>query len=257
MRFLRVISLTILLALVAAAPAAAQMQHDHGDHVHERLGTVSFRTSCKPDVQADFQRGVALLHSFWYDEAERTFQKVAAADPKCGMAWWGVAMAQYHPIWAAPNPAELKKGMEAAQKARKAGAKTERERAYIDAIATFYKDGDKVDHPTRARAYEAAMKSLSARYPEDHEAAIFHALVLIAQGMAQPNDKTYASQKKAAEILNAHLARNPEHPGISHYIIHSFDYPALAPLAVNAAHAYAKIAPDSAHALHMPSHIFV
>ncbi len=248
----------LVLLLFTVSPAAAQM-HQHDDHSHagERLGKVDFPISCSEGVQETFNRAVATLHSFWYDEAEKTFREVAAADPDCGMAWWGVAMSNYHPIWAAPNPAELERGVEAAARARKLGAETERERGYIEAVATFYQDADRVDHQARARAFESAMEKLSARFPDDDEAAIFHALTLIAHGMALPTDKTYAHQKKAAEILNGILPRRQDHPGIAHYIIHSFDYPALAHLAVPAARAYAKIAPSSAHALHMPSHIFI
>src|SRR4051794_21186367 len=236
----------------------AQMeQHDH-DHHEERLGTVTFQTSCTPAAQAKFTRAVALLHSFWYEEAEKAFTEAANADARCGMAWWGVAMSNYHPVWPSPySPAELARGVAAAAKAKAVGAKTDREKAYIDAIAAFYNDVDHVDLNTRARAYEAAMQHVTAANPNDDEAAIFYGLSLIAHGMSQPTDKTYAYQKQAAEIFNRLLTTHPDHPGIAHYLIHSFDYPALAPLALNAAYAYAKIAPSSPHALHMPSHIFV
>ncbi len=249
-RFLWVLFFTVFPAL------AQSHQHEHSD-AGERLGKVDFPISCSPDVQQKFNRAVATLHSFWYDEAEKTFREVATADPQCGMAWWGVAMSNYHPIWAPPNAAELAKGVEAAKTAERLGAATERELAYIDAVATFYRDAERVDHQTRARAFQSAMERVSSRFPDDDEAAIFHALTLIARGMAQPTDKTYTYQKQAAEILNGNLPRREDHPGIAHYVIHSFDYPALAHLAVPAAKAYAKIAPDSAHALHMPSHIFV
>jgi tetratricopeptide (TPR) repeat protein len=160
-------------------------------------------------------------------------------------------MSNYHQVWPTPySPTELKRGIESAQKAKSAGAKSERERMYIDAIAAFFNGENR-------QAYESAMASLVAKYPDDDEARIFYGLALVAHGMAQPTDKTYAYQKKAADIFNALLAKHPDHPGIAHYLIHSFDYPALAPLALNAAHAYAKIAPSSPHALHMPSHIFV
>jgi tetratricopeptide (TPR) repeat protein len=235
----------ILFALLLAA----QMEHHDHSHSAERLGTVSFATSCKPEVQADFTRAVALLHSFWYEEAEKTFRRVAAADPQCGMAWWGVAMTNYHPVWpTAYSPAELERGKAAVEKAIAVGAKTPREKAYIDAVAELYRD---------PRAYEAAMEKLVAKFPDDDEASIFYGLMLINHGMALPTDKTYEWQKKAAVIFNRLLPKHPDHPGISHYVIHSFDYPALAPLALDAAHAYAKIAPSSPHALHMPSHIFV
>ena len=240
------------MVLLLALPLAAQ--HEHHGPVPERLGTVKFPTSCN----ADFTRAVALLHSFWYEEAEKAFVDIANADPQCGMAWWGAAMSNYHQVWPSPySPGELARGMAAAAKAEAAGAKTPRERLYIEAIATFYRDADKVDLIPRARAYEAAMERLTTQFPDDDEAAILYGLALVAHGMSTPADKTYAYQKRAAEIFNRLLVTHPDHPGIAHYLIHSFDYPSLAPLALNAAYAYAKIAPSSPHALHMPSHIFV
>ncbi|MGZ5493046.1 MAG: hypothetical protein ACXW3E_05980, partial [Thermoanaerobaculia bacterium] len=257
MRLLSAVAVGALL--FAAFPLAARMdQHEHGGAVPERLGTVSFPISCSPAAQTTFTRAVALLHSFWYEEAEKAFNGVAAADPQCGMAWWGVAMSNYHQVWPSPySPAELARGIAAAEKAKAVGAKTAREQAYIDAIATFYRDADKVDGNTRARAYEAQMERLVSQFPGDDEASIFYGLILINHGMATPADKTYAYQKRAADIFNRLLQKHPDHPGIAHYLIHSFDYPSLAPLALNAAYAYAKIAPSSPHALHMPSHIFV
>jgi tetratricopeptide (TPR) repeat protein len=235
--------------MIAALLLAAQMETH--DHAHERLGSVLFPSSCSAAAQPMITRGVALLHSFWYEEAEKTFRAAASADPQCGIAWWGVAMSNYHQVWPTPySPAELKRGVEAAQKGKSIGAKTERERMYIDAAAAFF-DGE--NRP----AYESAMASLADKFPGDDEGRIFYALALVAHGMAQPTDKTYAYQKKAAGILNALLKTHPDHPGIAHYLIHSFDYPALAPLALDAAYAYSKIAPSSPHALHMPSHIFV
>jgi tetratricopeptide (TPR) repeat protein len=250
-------SIAILLAFMPACLAQME-QHDHHAEGVERLGTVVFQTSCTPAAQAKFTRAVALLHSFWYEEAEKAFTEAANADPQCGMAWWGVAMSNYHPVWPSPySPAELARGVAAAKKAKAAGAKTAREQGYIDAIVAFYDDIEHRDLNTRARAYEAGMQRVTAANPADDEAAIFYGLSLIAHGMSQPTDKTYAYQKQAAEIFNRLLATHPDHPGIAHYLIHSFDYPALAPLALNAAYAYAKIAPSSPHALHMPSHIFV
>jgi hypothetical protein len=201
-------------------------------------------------------RAVALLHSFGYEEARLAFAEAAKADPSCGMAHWGVARTWYHPIWAPPSPDELKNGTEAIHHALAAGAKTERERDYINALAVFYKDWQTVDHATRAKAYEQALASVCERHPADDEAAIFHALQLVAIGYLDPTDKTYAWQKKGAEILNQLLPRHQNHPGVAHYIIHSVDYPSIAELGLNAARAYARIAPDSPHALHMPSHIF-
>ncbi len=240
------------IALLFPFVLLADHQHEHADLGN--IGKAHLATSCATNAQARIDRGVALIHSFWYAEAEHAFREAAEADPQCGMAWWGVAMSNLHPLWFPPTPAELKTGREAAEQAQAAGAKTDRERAYIAAIGTFYGDSDKLDHRTRMLAYEKAMASVAAANAGDHEASIFHALSLL--GIAQASDKTYANQKKAAEILNRMLPLEPEHPGIAHYIIHSFDYPELANLALPAARTYAKLAPGSPHALHMPSHIF-
>lgn len=245
----------VIFGLVAVRPALAQEEHQHQRGAAERLGKVEFTISCKEAVRPTFNRAVALLHSFWYREAERTFGEVAAADRRCGMAYWGIAMSNYHPLWAPPTPQELKAGIPAARKARSLGAKTARERDYIAAIGAFYENAEMVDHATRAAKYRDAMEQIVRRYPDDREAAIFYALAL--DGTARPDDKTYANQMKAGEILNHLFTEMPEHPGIAHYLIHSFDYPKLAPMGLPAARAYAKIAPASPHALHMPSHIFV
>jgi hypothetical protein len=231
----------------------AQEQHSHGV---AGLGTVEFRVSCNAEAQRDFSRATALLHSFGYEEARIGYQSAAKADPSCGMAWWGVARTWYHPIWAPPTPDELTQGAVALQRARSMEVRTPRERDHIEALAVFYKDAATIDHTTRAKAYEQALGRVSQRYPDDDESAIFHALQLVAVGYLDPTDKTYAWQKKGAEILNRLLPRHANHPGVAHYIIHSVDYPTLAELGLKAARAYGKIAPDSAHALHMPSHIF-
>jgi tetratricopeptide (TPR) repeat protein len=233
---------------------AAIAQHEHTASDPSKLGRVSFPVSCAPSVQQQFSTAVAMLHSFWYEKAKETFSAVADKDPSCGMAYWGIAMTYYHPIWQAPGPDDLKTGTASIEKAKLVGAKTQRERDYIAAVEAFYKDSDKVDHGTRALAYERAMEQVQARYPDDHEAAIFHALALDA--IAPPADKTYEYQKKCGAILEPLFAEQPEHPGIAHYIIHCYDYPPLAERALNAARRYAEIAPDSPHALHMPSHIF-
>jgi hypothetical protein len=245
---------TVLMAVFAGfvAPAVAQHEHPAGDP--SKLGKVNSPISCDPAVQPQFGSAVAMLHSFWYEKAGDTFARVAEKDPACGMAYWGIAMTYYHPIWEAPGPADLKAGVAAVEKARSVGAKTQRERDYIGAIETFYVSSDKVDHRTRALAYEKAMEQLQARYPDDREAAVFYALALLAT--APPTDKTYVNQRKAGAILEPIFAEQPEHPGVAHYIIHAYDYPALADRALAAARRYAKIAPDSPHALHMPSHIF-
>ncbi len=250
----------VLLVGVCAAfvpPAVAQHEHPAGEHPAgdpSKLGKVTFPVSCEPSVQPQFSSAVAMLHSFWYEKASDTFAAIAQKDPTCGMAYWGIAMTYYHQVWQAPGPADLKAGAAAAEKGKSAGARTQRERDYIAAIQTFYTDADKLDHRTRALAYEKAMDQLQAHYPDDHEAAIFHALALLAT--APPTDKTYVNQKKAGAILEPLFVEQPEHPGIAHYIIHAYDYPPLAPRALDAARRYAEIAPDSPHALHMPSHIF-
>ena len=250
----RVLFLVSFFAACVAS-AVAQEMHPHRHGRPDKLGTVNFTTSCSPKAQRQFNQAVAWLHSFEYEEAEKAFTVVAATEPQCGMAYWGIAMSNYHPLWVSPTPAELKKGWSAVEKAKAAGAKTQREQDYIAAIEIFYKDHDQLDHRTRAFAYSDAMKQLHTRNPTDREAEVFYALSLIATGMMSA-DKTYAREKQAARILNDVLAREPQHPGVSHYLIHSYDYPALAQLALPAARSYAKIAPASAHAQHMPSHIF-
>ena len=232
--------------------AFAQHEHSAGDVA--KLGKVSFSVSCDPSVQAKFSSAVAMLHSFWYERAKETFSAVAEKDPTCVMANWGIAMSYYHPLWQPPSHADLKAGAAAVQKAKLVGVKTQRERNYVAAIEVFYRDFEKTDHATRALAYENAMEKLQGRYPDDHEAAIFHALALLAT--APPTDKAYVNQKRAGAILEPLFAEEPEHPGIAHYIIHAYDCPPLAQRALDAARSYAKIAPDSPHALHMPSHIF-
>jgi tetratricopeptide (TPR) repeat protein len=247
----------VVLAAALAVPGAADDGKDHQHHhaKPEKLGTITFPVSCAPASQAPFARAVALLHSFWYDEAEKAFGAVAAADPSCAMAHWGVAMSLYHPLWAAPTPAEVERGQAAVAKALALDAKTDREKAYVAAIAAYFKDAATVDHRTRAVAYEKAMEAVHRANPDDREAAILYSLALL--GTAPPTDKTYANQKRAGEILNRVLPQQPDHPGVAHYLIHSFDYPALAQLALPAARSYSKIAESSPHALHMPSHIFV
>jgi len=218
------------------------------------FGTVNFEMTCDTTVKKDFNLAIEMLHSFEYDEAEKVFAKVIAASPNCAMAYWGVAMCNFHPLWAPPTESELQKGAKAIYIANNIQAKSDREGGYINAIGLFYKDWDKNDHHTRCVFFEKAMEELHLKYPDDNEAAILYALALDAS--ASPTDKTYANQKKAGDILNALYAKEPGHPGIIHYIIHTYDYPGLAQLALPAARKYARVAPSSAHALHMPSHIF-
>ena len=220
----------------------------------KQFGTVIFDVSCPKKIRTDFNLAVALLHSFEYDEAEKVFSKIIDEEPGCAMAYWGVAMCNYHPLWAPPTPSELQKGAKAIALAKSLGKISDRESGYIDAIAMFYKDADKVDHHTRCVNFRNAMDLLYRNYPDDKEAAIFYALALVAA--ADPSDKTFTSQKEAGTILNTIYPGEPGHPGIVHYIIHTYDYPELAELALPAARKYASIAPASAHAQHMPSHIF-
>jgi hypothetical protein len=248
----------MLFFLLILGGALALAQEDHSQHKHAvaGLGTVDFPTSCNATAQKSISRAVALLHSFGYEESRMAFTDATKADPACAMAHWGVARTWYHPIWAPPSPDELKQGAAAIERAQALNAKTDRERAYISALGVFYKDWQTTDHATRAKAYEQALAKVSGEYPEDDEAAIFHALQLVATGYLDPTDKTYTWQKNGSVILNRVLPRHEEHPGVAHYIIHAVDYPSTAELGLKAARAYAKIAPDSPHALHMPSHIF-
>ncbi len=243
-------TITLLLAS-AAAWALSPEGHDHS----AQLGKVKFPTSCNTQAQALVEQGLGWLHSFEYGQAETVFAQAVAADPSCAIAHWGMAKTYYHPLWAPPSAAELEKGRIAVTKAQAAGAKSQREQDYIAALDAFYRDSDQTDHKSRALAYNAAMADLHRRYPDDREAAAFYALTLVATGTLD-DDPEFAREKQAAAILNAILEQSPDHPGVAHYLIHSFDYPPLAQLAVPAAQRYASIAPASPHAQHMPSHIF-
>src|SRR6476660_7938357 len=235
-------------ALISLAqPAFAQV--DDG-----KLGKVHFETSCKPDAQKLFDQAMLYQHSFWYRASQKVFEDVLKADPECGIAYWGIALSVLWNPHVAPPAKNLAEGAAAIAKGRSVGAKTERERDYIDALAVMYADYDKVDHRTRILAYARAMEQLAQRYPNDDEAQIHYALSLSTS--ASPADKTYANQLKGAAILEPIFARQPQHPGVAHYLIHLYDYPPIAEKGLKAARLYAKIAPDAAHALHMPSHIF-
>jgi hypothetical protein len=246
--FFRSLALSTLVLVTAGAAAGQQA-------VAEKLGTVSFPVTCSPAAQAEFNRAVAALHSFWFDTSRKAFEGVAAVDPGCSMAYWGAAMTLLgNPLASPPTPRALQEGWAAVEKARAMGVGIGRERDYLTAIAAFYQDADTVDHRTRALAYEKAMEQVAARYPDDREAAVFHALAL--NMTLAPTDKTYANQLKAAAILEKVFAEQPNHPGVAHYLIHSYDFPPLAHKGLNAARRYAAIAPSAPHALHMPSHIF-
>ena len=220
----------------------------------EQLGDVTFQTSCSPAVESSFNRAVALLHSFQYQDAEKAFKDVAQRDPQCAIAYWGVAMSLYHPLWESPGPDTMKQGLAAVERGESVGAKTEREKEYIAAIGAFYRDSEKLNHDMRAAAYAKAMEQLPANYPKDREAAAFYALALL--GEEPPKDDRLANRKKAAAILEVLFKEAPNHPGVAHYLIHAYDTPELAQSGLPAARSYAKIAPSSSHALHMPSHIF-
>jgi hypothetical protein len=248
---------TVVVSITAMSlPAAVQsqpMMHDHA--AMERLGSVSFQTSCSPAAQRPFNRAVALMHSFQFGSAIDGFHAVLAVDPTCAIAYWGIAVSSWgNPFAGFKSPAQLEQGLKAVTQGRAVGAQTKRERAYVDAIANLYVDAAHIEQQSRLLAYESAMERVSAAYPDDTEASIFYALALAAA--ADPADKTYAKQLKAGAILERLFARYPDHPGLAHYIIHAYDEPALAPRAAEAARRYGQIAPSTPHALHMPSHTF-
>jgi len=241
------------VASAVLSPALDQEMHAHHHDDMERLGTVSFPISCEAGSQKSFERGVALLHSFGYEEAEQQFVELSQKDPACAMAHWGIAMSLFHQIWERPEPAALRRGHEELEKAQKIGAQTEREREYISALAIFYADSD-ADYLKRAGAYSDAMGKLYQQYPTDLEAGAFYALSLLAA--APSGDESMAYKQKAVAVLTPLFQKQPDHPGLAHYIIHSCDSPQMASMGLDAARRYAAIAPSSAHAVHMPSHIF-
>jgi tetratricopeptide (TPR) repeat protein len=245
----------VVVALVSAALAAPAAFQDH-QHGAAGLGTVKFANSCAPDVQPEFARGMALLHSFEFGQARDAFKVVLSRDATCAMALWATGVSYWGNPFAAQNkpPAQMQAGFTALERATAAGARTERERDYIAAATRLFDRYDTVDQRTRARAYRDAMERLAAKYPDDTEAATFYALAIA--GAADLADKSYGDLRKAGGILEPLWKTQPDHPGLAHYIIHSYDVPALAPLAVTAARRYAKIAPAATHALHMPSHTF-
>jgi len=244
----------VLLALFFwfALPVLADESHHHEELTPEQLGTVHFPVSCAEAVHKPFERGVALLHSFWYEEAEKELEQIATDDPSCAMAHWGVAMSIWHQLWNHPDAAAIKHGQAEIKKAKSLRPKTDRERDYIAALGDFY--AGKRNYDMRATAYSKAVEQISQRYADDREAAVFYALSLLA---SEPDDdSTFANRKKAAAVLEKLFVEEPNHPGVAHYLIHSYDKPQLAQLGLPAARRYAKIAPASPHALHMPSHIF-
>jgi hypothetical protein len=243
---------TLLLALATTLPSRAQAPAGAA-----KLGKVTFPVSCNAAAQKEFETSMAYYHSFDWVQVKASLDRVLHADPSCGMAHWGHALALLdNPfVWPANLPPKvLADGQAQIDAARAAGLKTQRERDYVDALAVFFKDADKLNHRTRATALEAAMQAVALKYPEDTEATILHSLVLSAT--FDPADKKYTNQLKAAKTLEPIFAKQPQHPGVAHYLIHSYDYPPIAGQGLDAARRYASIAPDAAHAQHMPSHIF-
>ena len=239
---------------IAAAAVASCVQPAHSAVKEKQLGSVHFETSCSPAAQKLFDRGMLYQHSFWYSASKRTFEEVLKADPQCAVAYWGIALGLLYNPHAPPPPESLPLGLDAVKKGQALGAKTQRERDYIDAIAAMYVDYDKLDHRMRVQSFLKAEEQVASRYPKDEEAQIAYAITLNVA--ASPADKTYANQIKGAALLEPIFKRKPNHPGVAHYLIHLYDYPALAEKGLDAARRYAKIAAAAPHAQHMPSHIF-
>ncbi len=256
---MRQILLVLAITGLLTRPVVAQ----DDSHRHEQpgrtvqLGRVTFPVSCATGMQPRFERAVALLHSFWYEEAGRAFREIAQSDTTCAMAHWGEAMSLLHPLWTPPTASENETGLAAATVAVALSRSGSRERAYADAIAAYYTDYATVDQKARLLRYERAMGTVADRYRTDDEARIFYALALIANGQNDPADTTLGRQRRAGELLEPLFRRYPRHPGLAHYLIHAYDYPALASRGVRAAGRYALIAPSVPHAQHMPSHIYV
>jgi tetratricopeptide (TPR) repeat protein len=243
-----------ILAICTVCAFRVSSQETHSHPPPEKLGTVTFPTSCAPSVAHEFERSVALLHSFSYTDSEQAFRKIALADPTCAMAHWGIAMSYFHPLWSPPGPADLRRGQIEIEQASHLKGVSAREKQFIAAAAAYYKDSDHVAPPVRAKAYAEAMGAASRSNPKDTEAQVFFALSLIAT--APLEDGTHANQKRAAALLEPVFRDQPDHPGAAHYLIHAYDSAELAPRGLTAARAYSKIAPSAPHALHMPSHIF-
>jgi len=250
----RYLGLVFATAAVVAATALPVPAFAQQDDTEKQFGIVHFETSCNETAQRRFDRAMRYQHSFWYQSSKEIFEETLKADPQCAIAYWGIALSL---LWNphVPTPAKnLAEGAAAIAKGKSIGAKSQRERDFIDALAVMYADHDKVPHGARVQAYLKAMEALAARYPNDDEAQIFYGITLNVA--ASPNDKTYANQLKGAAILEPIFKRQPRHPGVAHYLIHLYDTPALADKGLDAARLYAKIAPGAAHAQHMPSHIF-
>jgi tetratricopeptide (TPR) repeat protein len=242
----------VAVATLAVGVGLAQSAAPQDDA--QKLGSVHFETSCSPQAQKLFDQGMLYQHSFWYRASQRVFEDTLKADPECGIAYWGIALSLLLNPHVPPPVKNLAEGAAALAKAERSGVKTQRERDYLQALGAMYANYEKVDHRTRLLAYASAMEQLAQRYGDDDEAQIHYALALNTS--ASPADKTYANQLKGAAILEPIFKRQPQHPGVAHYLIHLYDYPPIAEKGLEAARLYAKIAPAAAHAQHMPSHIF-
>ena len=254
-----VLSAAIAALLLGLATPGFSGVHEHetGDTAPAKLGKVHFKVECNAAAQREFDLAMAYYHSFAWHRYEAPLERALKADPSCGMAHWARALAILDNPFIWPgilSPARLNDAQAALDAAPKSGLKSQRERDYVEALAVFLKDHDTVNHRTRAQAFEASMGEVARRYPEDHEASVLYALILSAN--FDPTDRKYTNQLKAAKILEPIFKQQPEHPGVAHYLIHSYDYPPIASQGLEAARRYAKIAPDATHALHMPSHIF-
>jgi len=248
-------ALQLLISTFCMSLGLSAAAHGPEDTGKDLVGRVSFSTSCNQKVQTMFELGVAKLHSYWFPEATKTFDAILQGDPGCAMAYWGKAVSLLENSLAAPPPLKnLEEASGLLDKARAIGAKTQREQDWIESISRYYRDYDKVPLDKRLAAYTDALQAMTRRYPDDMEVWIFYALML--QASAPSSDRTYANQRKSAEILERMFARAPEHPGAAHYLIHAYDYPPLADKGIAAASRYAKIAPAAPHARHMPSHIY-
>src|SRR2546427_12759746 len=244
---MRITSAVLVLLWVLGWPRPALAE--------EKLGKVTFPISCGAAGSAQFERGVAMLHSYWFVESRKVFDAIVQQDASCAMAYWGLAVtALGNSLAAPPAPKDAAAAWAALEKARAVGAKTQRERDWIEAIAAYYRDHDSVPLSTRLAAYTRAMEQMTQRYPDDFEAWTYYALTL--QASAPKNDKTYASQLKSAEILERLFTQNPDHPGVAHYLVHAYDYPPLADKGIRIAAIYQRMAPAAPHARHMPSHIY-
>src|SRR5215510_6880781 len=236
------------ILLFGASPTLAQ------DTSEAQFGSVHFSTSCNEVAQRRFDRAMRYQHSFWYRQSGQIFEEVLAADPECAIAYWGMALSLLFNPHVPPPAQNLALGLAALEKGRALGARTQRERDYIETLLAFYTDHERVPHGQRVQSYLKAMEALAQRYPDDDEAQIGYSIVLNVA--ASPNDKTYANQLKGIALLEPIFKRQPRHPGVAHYLIHLYDYPALAEQGLDAARRYAEIAPAAPHAQHMPSHVF-